>query len=111
MTVVALTWGDIDLAISYHSQALAAAAHTGRTYWALEVGQALLNACRGDLDESQRRLDPLPPGTCRSPPSSPSCRRRASISNMASSSGLANASLGCAPCGASAWRRSRWPCS
>jgi hypothetical protein len=56
MTEVALTAGDIDAAISYHRQAMAAAERMGQPYWALEVGQALLDACRGDLDEAEQRL-------------------------------------------------------
>ena len=59
MTEVALTAGDIDLAIDYHRQALAAADRIGQRYWTLEVGQALLDACRGDLDEAEQRLDRL----------------------------------------------------
>jgi DNA-binding NarL/FixJ family response regulator len=56
---VALTAGDIDLAISYHLQAIAAAERIGQPYWSLEVGQALLDACRGDLDDAEQRLAPL----------------------------------------------------
>lgn len=59
MTEVALTSGSIDRANSYHRQAMSAADRLGQPYWALEVGQALLDVCRGDLDDAQQRLDRL----------------------------------------------------
>jgi DNA-binding CsgD family transcriptional regulator len=59
LSEVVVTCGDIDLAIGYHHQSLAAIARLGRTDWAIEVGLTLLLACRGDLAEAQQHLDRL----------------------------------------------------
>jgi len=56
MVEVPLTWGDIELSISYQHQAIAAMARLGRRGWAADVGLALLHACRGDLADAQRRV-------------------------------------------------------